>query len=197
MQQSNEQPQSTQTIDWQALREELGWEDINRDTHAEDTLLQHRARQYASLLPDPDEATDMQTVLVFQLGKEHYGIDVTRVKGVRQSEKITPVPGVPRFYRGVVNIRGQILTVLDLLAFLEIANEHDTAPEELIIVQVHALELGLLAHHIQDVVTVTAQEIDPLEEMRYALGMTKDRVIILDIMRLFEDERLIVGGVDE
>lgn len=196
MQHSDDSP-TRATVDWQALRQELGWDDTTHTNTGIQALLNQRARQYASSLPEDQDTIAAQAVLVFLLGTERYGIDVLHVKTVRRLERITPVPGVPPFYKGVVNIRGQIITVLDLRLFFNIAITRRDPPEELIILQTNNLEIGILAHRVQDILTLRPHEIEPLEDIRYARGMTHDRVILLDTTRLFDDERLIVGGVDE
>lgn len=190
--------QPAEPIDWQALWNELDWDDESRQEEMVRQRLQQRARQYASLLPDREQDTSaIRNMLVFKLGDEHYAIDVMLVRTVRPLSKITPVPGTPPFYRGVVNIRGQIITVIDLRLFFDMDVDLRDIPGELIVVQANGLEVGVLAHQVRDVTVVTEGMIEPLEDVRYARGITEERVILLDAERLFEDERLIVGGVDE
>jgi purine-binding chemotaxis protein CheW len=185
-------------IDWKSLWEELDWDQAERQERAAQERLRQRARQYASLPPEEqDQAASVQTVLAFSLESEVYGIDVMLVHGVRSVSQITPVPGTPDFYAGVVNVRGQIVTVLDLRRFFGMEAGTRKDPGELIIVRANQLEIGLLAHHVRGVVGVPAASIEQLEDIRYARGMTAERMILLDIARMFEDERLVVGGVDE
>jgi purine-binding chemotaxis protein CheW len=185
-------------IDWKSLWEELDWDHADRQERAAQERLRQRARQYASLPPeDKDQAASSLTVLAFTLESELYGIDVMLVRGVRSVSEITPVPGTPQFYAGVVNVRGQIITVLDLRQFFGIEAGARKDPGELIIVQANQLEIGLLAHHVRGVMSVPAADIEPLEDIRYARGMTAERMILLDVARMFEDERLVIGGADE
>jgi purine-binding chemotaxis protein CheW len=185
-------------IDWKSLWEELDWDHADRRERAAQERLRQRARQYASLPPeDTDQAASSLTVLAFTLESELYGIDVMLVRGVRSVSAITPVPGTPQFYAGVVNVRGQIITVLDLRQFFGIEVGARKEPGELIIVQANQLEIGLLAHHVRGVMSVPAVDIEPLEDIRYARGMTAERMILLDVARMFEDERLVIGGADE
>ncbi|GAB4523290.1 MAG: hypothetical protein OHK0046_36800 [Anaerolineae bacterium] len=179
-------------MDWDALRKDLDWYDDHHESQVVRQLLQQRARQYATAYPTPEEA-EAETVLAFQLGAERYGVDVMAVRGVRPAGKITPVPAIPRFYRGVVNVRGQVLTVLDLRVFFGI--DTDDTPSELIVVEANRLRLGLLADRVEDVLPIT--DIELVDDMRYARGLTPDRLIVLNIAQLLADDRLIVGGVDE
>ena len=117
------------------------------------------------------------TVLGFELGGERYGVDVMLVRGVRNLTKIARVPGIPSFYRGVVNVRGQILTVLDLRTFFDIpVASTDHMPEELVTVRANDLEIGLLADSVSGVVTVPREAIVPSDNIRYALGVTAERL---------------------
>jgi purine-binding chemotaxis protein CheW len=187
-----------QPIDWQSLRRELEWEQSNRQEDTNLRRLQQRARQYAALLPNA-QADEVATasVLAFQLGRERYALDVMLVRSVRTAGRITAVPGVPYFYPGVVNLRGQITTVLDLRGFFDVQQRSPEPARELIIVQANALELALLAHHIEGVAQIPLSHIEPLPDVRYSRGVTSDGLVLLDILSLFEDERLIVGSTQD
>lgn len=185
-------------INWRALWKELDWEDESRHDEVIQQRLRQRARQYASALPErQQDVSDIRNMLSFQLGDEQYAVDVMLVRTVRPVSKITPVPGTPAYYRGVVNIRGQIITVIDLRLFFDMDVDLRETPDEMIVVQASSLELGVLAHRVRDVVAIPAGIVESLDDVRYAFGITEDHIILLDIERMFEDERLIVGGVDE
>jgi purine-binding chemotaxis protein CheW len=182
-------------IDWQQLLDDLEWDTEDRKSELIRARLRQRAQQYA-LQADSVELEDEadHTILVFDLGSERYGVDVMLVRNVRAISRITPVPGTPAFYPGVVNIRGKILTVLDLRLFFGVEVKEAEPPRELIVVNVNALEIGVLAHHVSEVQTVYRSMLESLDDMRYARGMAPNRVTFLDFSRLFEDERLLVGG---
>lgn len=182
-------------IDWQQLLNELDWDTEDRKNELIRNRLHQRALQYAAQTDRAQSRAEIDyTILVFDLGNERYGVDVMLVRTVRTISHITPVPGTPAFYPGVVNIRGKILTVLDLRAFFGMEVRDSEAPQELIVVNVNALEIGVLAHHVHDVQAVYKTTLEPLDDVRYARGMAPNRVIFLDFSRLFEDERLLVGG---
>jgi len=185
-------------IDWDAVWKSLNWDDANGSEEASQARLHQRAQAYAAPPPKVDGLEDAKTVLVFTLGEERYGIDVMTVRSVRTISHITRVPGTPAFYRGVVNVRGQIVTVMDLRLLFDISTvDEKSAPDELIVAQANHLEIGLLAHNVEGVMTVPEADIEPVDNIRYALGVTVERLVLLDIDRLFEDSRLIVGGKDE
>lgn len=191
-------PTIPNSIDWEAVWKSLDWDDGERYQAAETDRLQQRARQYAAGVKNKAElAGDSRSVLTFDLGKEQYGVDVMLVRGVRTISRIARVPGVPGFYRGVMSLRGRIITVMDLRFFFDIPVQDETTPPgELVIVRSNHLEVGLLAHQVNGVVSVSLSAIKPIEHMPYMLGVSGDRVVVLNIVQLFEDERLIVGGMN-
>lgn len=189
-QQPTTQPQS---IDWRSIWKQLDWDEERQQDEIE-TRLHLRARQYAQPLKQ-DKAAERETftVLTFELGVEKYAVDVMTVQMVRPLPIMTRVPGTPDFYPGVVNISGQIVTVLDLRHFFDMDTDESESPNELVIIESSGLKIGLLAHHIEGVVTMSREAIEPTEDMRYAFGVTGQRLVVLDIARLLEDKRLIIG----
>lgn len=182
----------TQSIDWRSIRESIAWDDHQQ----QELLLRVRASQYAapSKNTQPDTAQNSLTVLTFTLAGEHYGMDVMVVRAIRTLPKVIPVPGTPHFYRGVVNLRGQIITVFDLHRFFNLPSLSEVMSQELIIAQSNHLEIGLLTTQVQGITSIPLSAIQPIESIRYARGVTAEHVVILDIAALFEDERLIIGG---
>jgi purine-binding chemotaxis protein CheW len=129
---------------------------------------------------------------MFRLGSERYALDIQAVRGVRPLGRMTRVPGTPAFYRGVVNLRGQIVSVIDLRSYFGVALVEDRPPKELILATAAGLDVALLAHHIEDVATLPKTAVEPVE-IRSARGIAPGRLIVLDAEQLFADERLIVG----
>ncbi len=191
-------PENQQKIDWEAVWKSLNWDDLRGSEEAIQERLHQRALAYAAPPAKVEALEDAKTVLVFMLGEERYGIDVMTVRSVRTITHITRVPGTPAFYPGVVNVRGQIVTVMDLRLLFDISiADEKSPPDELIVAHSNQLEIGLLAHDVEGVMTVPQADIESVDNIRYALGVTTERLVLLDIERLFEDSRLIVGGKDE
>jgi purine-binding chemotaxis protein CheW len=191
-------PENQQKIDWEAVWKSLNWDDLRGSEEAMQARLHQRALTYAAPPAKFETLDDAKTVLVFALGEERYGIDVMTVRSVRTISHITRVPGTPAFYRGVVNVRGQVVTVMDLRLLFDISiSDEKSSPDELIVAQANQLEIGLLAHNVEGVMVVPQAEIEPVDNIRHALGVTVERLVLLDIDRIFDDSRLIVGGKDE
>lgn len=185
--------------EWDSIWERFAWSEAEDEEVTLRKRLQQRAQQYAAPPRDLDvAAADSKTVLTFELGEEHYGVDVMTVRGVRTIPRITRVPGTPPFYRGVVNVRGQVITVLDLRLFFNIpVGEEQVAPDELVVVRSGELEIGLLADNIEGVATIPVSEFESVDNIRYAFGVTSEQLVLLDVQRMLEDEQLVIGGHDE
>jgi len=188
----------TLNINWEAIWQSLDWDDKDRQQTAIKERLKQRASQYAQPSKQQQiyqqEQEEVYQLLTFDLGAERYGIDVTLVTRVRAISKLTRVPGAPSFYRGVVNVRGQIVTVLDLRILLSLGTDTTVIPPELVVVKHNNLEIAILADHVSDVERIPVDVIEPVE-MKYARGVTLGRLVVLDIEQLLSDERLFVGGV--
>lgn len=191
--------QDNLSIDWEAIWRSLDWDDTDRQQTAIKERLKQRATQYAQPSKQQQiyqqEQEEVYQLLTFDLGAERYGIDVTLVTRVRAINKLTRVPGAPSFYRGVVNVRGQIITVLDLRILLALGMDTTEIPPELVVVKHNNLEIAILADHVSDVERIPVDVIEPVE-MKYARGVTLGRLVVLDIEQLLSDERLFVGGVN-
>jgi purine-binding chemotaxis protein CheW len=189
----------TISINWEVIWQSLDWDDTDRQQTAIKERLKQRATQYAQPSKQQQifeqEKETVYQLLTFDLGSERYGIDVTTVTSVREVSKLTRVPGAPPFYRGVVNVRGQIITVLDLRILLALGMDTSEIPPELVVVRHNNLEIAILADHVSDVERIPVDVIEPVE-MTYARGVTLGRLVVLDIEQLLSDERLFVGGVN-
>lgn len=156
---------------------------------SDEELLRQRARQYAETDKDTRRHAvgETLTMITFTLNGEHYGLDVTRVQSVRPLPKVTRVPNAPPFFTGVANVRGAVVTLLDLSAFFGMGHAENVA--ELIIIEAGDLTLGLPVTRVMDVTTIPLKQVTGLDDMRYAIGMY-GRVVVLEADEIFNDERI-------
>ncbi|MEO0562022.1 MAG: chemotaxis protein CheW [Chloroflexota bacterium] len=159
---------------------------------AEADILAERAQQYAAAPPERDTDVDALPLLTFEINDRHYGLDVTTVQEVRPMPTVTRVPNAPRYFRGVMNVRGAVVTLLDLMAFLGDGTTSDA--DELIILD-GAVPLGIGVRLIHGVRSVPRATIHPLEDAHYALGVlhnetTDQSTVIIDAIELLTDARL-------
>lgn len=161
-------------------------------------LLRERARQYAATDAPPAPAADTLTVLAFTVGAERFGVDVMIVGGVRPLPPTVRVPGTPPFYRGVMNVRGNVITQWDLLAFLGMGKTRDGS--ELVVLHHRELTLGVPVRYVHGIENIPRAEIRMVEEVRYAVGVYTGHganTLVLDTTELFSDERLMGNNRDE
>lgn len=107
-----------------------------------------------------DESTTQ--VVSFKVGEEYYGIDIQLVREIRAWTPTTQLPNTPQFVRGVINLRGTIVPILDLRArFGQGATEPGTA-HVVIVVQVGTRIVGILVDAVSDIVTLPKSDIKPV-----------------------------------
>ena len=138
--------------------------------------------------PDFDIASSAGEYLTFRLGREEYGIDILRVQEIRGYEPPTRIAGAPSFIKGVVNLRGVIVPVVDLrLKFgLEEAAYNDFTV--VIVLNVAKRVVGVVVDQVSDVVALAAKDIRPPPQFSEAIveashirgiGQTGERMLIL------------------
>jgi purine-binding chemotaxis protein CheW len=141
------------------------------------------------------EATEH--LATFFLDREEYGVDVKQVQEIRRTTEITSVPRAPEFIRGVINLRGRILPVLDLKRKLGLGEVEAGRATRIVVVRVKERLLGLLVDGASQVLKVEVSRIEPPPEEvvekggDYIRGVAKleDRLIILvDLERLLAHE---------
>jgi purine-binding chemotaxis protein CheW len=141
------------------------------------------------------EATEH--LATFYLDREEYGVDVKQVQEIRRVTEITSVPRAPRFIRGVINLRGRILPVLDLRTRLGLGEVATSRAARIVVVRVKDRLLGLLVDGASQVLKIPVSQVEPAPEEvvqkggDYIRGVAKldDRLIILvDLERLLAHE---------
>ena len=96
----------------------------------------------------------------FRLEKELYGIDVMLVQEVQRFTEITPVPGAPAFVLGIINLRGNVVTIIDTRSRFGLGPFEVTDATRIIIVEITGQVLGLLVDSVAEVVYVSHSEIE-------------------------------------
>jgi len=133
--------------------------------------------------------------LTFRLGDEEYGLEILKVQEIRSYSAITPLPNTPRAVRGVMNLRGQIIAVVDLRLTLGMPETTYNRFAVVIVVSIAGKVVGLLADAVSDVLTLARTDVQPPPdfgapiEARLISGMAKageKLVILLDVERLLD-----------
>jgi purine-binding chemotaxis protein CheW len=192
------------SIDWDALHQRLA---ALEAALAQGQALPPAAEQailneWAQVLAQTGAVTaapgDQLEVLTFKLAHERYGLETRYVREVFPLRELTPLPGTPPHVLGLVNVRGQIISVLDLKQWFDLPAAGLTDFNKLILLAAGEMYFGVLADAILEVIVVPATGLQrtlptfsgPREE--FLLGVTADRTILLNGARLLNNPALIV-----
>jgi len=160
-------------------------------------LLRDRAQRLARE-PAAEEGGERMELVEFLLGTEHYGIETPFIREVHPLRGLTPLPCVPPFVLGIMNLRGEILSVIDLRNLFEIGQPSITELSKVIVLWSAAMEFGVLADAVLGVRTVRASglqsSLTTLTGIRadYLKGVTGEHLVLLDAGKLLADRRLVV-----
>lgn len=98
--------------------------------------------------------------LIFILGNESYGIDVRQVQEVIQYPEISPVPGSPVYVLGIINLRGEVITVCDMRAMLGLPDKAITNETRVILMELDDQKLGINVDNVAEIINIKTSEID-------------------------------------
>jgi purine-binding chemotaxis protein CheW len=160
-------------------------------------VLRERARRLA-LEPTLQEPERRLEIVEFLLSGERYAFESRYIREVYPLRELTPLPGTPPFVLGIVNLRGKILSVLDIRRLFDLADRGLSDLNKVIILEETGMEFGVLADAIVGVRTIAAQELQPPLATstgirgEYLKGVTAERLVVLDASRLLHDRGIIV-----
>lgn len=141
-------------------------------------------------------ATEFQFV-VFKLGNEEYAVPITQVKEINRLSTTTKVPKSPTFVEGIINLRGQIIPIIDMKKRFDLPQSEYTGEARIIVIQVNSSTFGIEVDSVSEVLRVSSSDIEPAPQIAcgidstYITGVAKvaDRLLILlDLDRLLSEE---------
>ena len=151
-----------------------------------------------------NELLDDGQLFTFMLSNEIYGIEISKVREVMDYKKITIVPKTPDFMKGVINLRGGVVPVIDLRLKFGMKETEKTVDTCIIIVDISVdgeqTFIGALADSVKEVITLEPENIEPAPKIgtkldtEFIKGMGKlneEFVIVLDIEKIFTTEELV------
>jgi purine-binding chemotaxis protein CheW len=143
--------------------------------------------------------------ITFGLEEEMFAVDVSQVREILDSTRITKIPRAPEFMRGVINVRGSVVPVVDMRLKFGMASAENTANTRIIVLELeqdgNTVVLGALADSVKDVIELEQSQIeDPPRigsrwrtEFINGIGKRNDEfIILLDIDRIFSSDELAV-----
>jgi purine-binding chemotaxis protein CheW len=134
-----------------------------------------------------ERATGAREYLTFRLGHEEYGIDILKVQEIRGYDAVTAIANAPAFVKGVINLRGIIVPILDMRIKFNVGEATYDQFTVVIILNVARRVVGIVVDSVSDVLTLQAGQIKPAPEFAttlnteyiVGLGTVDDRMLIL------------------
>jgi len=158
-------------------------------------------------MSDKNAGSDMQLV-VFRLGNEEYGADISQVREIIKTSLITSIPQAPDYVQGVINLRGQVTTVVNLRKKLGLPERAVDNNSRIVVVEVDNSIVGMMVDSVTEVKYINGDQVEPFSSFlaghnlqSYILGVCKlkDHLLILvDLKKVFEEvvqEKIIEKGV--
>jgi len=138
-------------------------------------------------------------LVIFDLANEHYGVDIAAVESIIKLQPITAIPRAPDFVEGVINLRGNVLPVIDLRQRFQMERGEPTKETRIIVAEVEGLTIGMVVDAVSEVLRVPEDAIQPpppavaAGDSAYITGIAKvnQRLItLLDLGRLHSAEEV-------
>ncbi|HQS69295.1 MAG: chemotaxis protein CheW [Novosphingobium sp. 28-62-57] len=138
-------------------------------------------------------------LIAFEAGGQLFGLDIMAVREIRAWTPVTPLPQVPHYVAGVVNLRGAVLPVIDLAARLGWPPTQTTPRHAIIVIQLGTQTMGLIVDSVSDIVALPADALQPppstgqddVVQFLQGLAALSDRmVMVLDLSRLEATETM-------
>ena len=205
-----------QSWEQRRLDSERVWEEIRRRTGQLDlrppapaagelaALWRQRAIELAAAPARDLEAGELLTLVLLRLGADRYAVPITSVREIRRVGRLTPVSTAPAFVLGVINLRGVIMTVLDLRVFFGLEPGPVGAEARIIIAEGGGLVVGILVEQVEEIIDLPAAQVKP--PLSPAKGLVEDyvvgiaahgdqMVVLIDLEKVLGNPRIIVDEV--
>ncbi len=137
--------------------------------------------------------------VTFYLGDEKYGINVMQVQEVLRVTEIAPVPGAPMYVLGIINLRGNVVTVIDTRNRFGLMSRDTDDASRIVIIETESHIIGILVDSVAEVVEMRASEIETApnvgneESSKYIQGVTSrdnELLILVDLNKFLSDEEM-------
>lgn len=176
----------------------------NSSANAAALSSQGNLAQYVGSGSDVRTPATVLEFLAFTLGDEEYGIDIQKVQELRGYDTVTRIANSPEFIKGIVNLRGVIVPIIDMRIKFNLGTPVYDQFTVVIILNIGGRITGMVVDSVSDVITLTAAQVKPAPEMGdtldtdylIGLGALDDRMLILiDIDRLMSSAEMGLTGV--
>jgi purine-binding chemotaxis protein CheW len=161
-------------------------------------ILRARALELAREAEEKEKDETHLEVMEFLLANERYALELDFIREIYPLKEFTSLPCTPDFVLGIINIRGQILSIIDLKKFFGLPEKGFTDLDRILILRSDEKEFGILADEIVGVQSIPISNIQPslptLSGIRdkYLKGVTGDRIVVLNGERILSDPDIVV-----
>ncbi|MEK6697689.1 MAG: chemotaxis protein CheW [Nitrospirota bacterium] len=151
-------------------------------------------------------ANKKNQVVSFKIGRELFGVYIHMVQEIVRVPEITPVPEMPIFVEGVINLRGKIVSIVDLNKRLKIGESVKSRSNRVLIVEVEKKVIGLLVDAVTEILRIPPEAIEPAPDIATAVGteyimgvgkMPDKLIILLDLKNILNPEEIRKLSTDE
>ena len=148
---------------------------------------------------EDDEDTLKDRFLTFKVKEEDYGIEIVRVKEIVGIQEMTPVPEMPSYIKGVINLRGNVINVVDIRLRFGMEEKDYDERTCIIIIQVEDVEVGMIVDNVNEVCVIPDEDIKKNTNLNKSskstfikgLGKLDDKIkMIIDVEKLLTEEEL-------
>lgn len=153
-----------------------------------------------------DDPLETQEFLIFSLGEENYGVNILKVQEIRRYENITRIANTPNYIKGVTNLRGSIVPILDLRLKFNLENADFNDQTVVIVVNCLNKVVGLVVDRVLDVMSANDNEVQPPPEhvvshlsgfITGLISVENDMNILIDVERLISLEDIVSADTEE
>jgi len=147
---------------------------------------------------DAKTAEEMQLV-VFSLGREEFAVEVTQVREIMRMEEITRMPKSPHFVEGIINLRGQIIAVVELAKRLNLEAGERSGDTRIIVVEAEDIKVGMIVDSVSEVLRVESEAVEASPTLAtdvssaFLRGVVKKDnrlIILLDLTKVLSLEEM-------
>ena len=165
-----------------------------------ETILKERAKILAREPETRHREIHYVSIVEFLIDQDRYGVPADCVREVYLLKEITTIPGVPEYVMGIINVRGQIFSVIDIKALFNIPKGKGISNlNKVIIIHNETMEFGIVVDSITGITSIPSHKITPapltMTEFvrKYIKGITSDHLILLDAEQLLTDNSIVVN----
>lgn len=161
-------------------------------------IMRERAKKLSARSKTEEAGEEKLEIVEFVLSGEIYGIESVHIREAYPLKNFTPIPCTPAFVLGVINVRGEVLSIVDIGRFFDLPRKGITDLNKVIVLGSGDMEFGILADEVLGVSLIPVKDIQEslptLTGIRaeYLKGVTNDRVTVLDAGKILLDKNLIV-----